>query len=132
MVKALLLSVLVFTSAHGAEAPNQFQISGDIAGLVEEGEAVLATSNDVLSGNIEIARAKISGGKFSLSGKFEEIERANVAIINAAGRGQGSVNIILEAAPIRVSHHGRLGGLRAEGGKYNRMLIAVWQQSEEY
>jgi thiol-disulfide isomerase/thioredoxin len=133
MLKALLLSLLLFTSAYGAEAPNLFRISGDVTGLIEEGEAVLATSNDVMGGKIEIASAKISGGKFSLSGKFDEIERANVAIVDAGGVGRGSVNIVLDAAPIRVSYHGKFAGLRAEGdGKYNQMLIASWRQSEEY
>ena len=56
-----------------------------------------------------------------------------MAIINADGKGRGSVNIVLEAAPIRVSYHGKYAGLRAEGdGKYHKMLIASWQQSEEY
>ena len=47
MLKTLLLSVLLFSPASGAEAATQFQISGNVADLIEEGEAVLATSNDV-------------------------------------------------------------------------------------
>lgn len=133
LLKSLLLSVLLFSSAFGAEAAMQYQISGNVADLVEEGEAVLATSNDILGGKIEVARTKISGGKFSFSGEFGEIEKANVAIATAEGKGRGLVNIVLESDPIRVSYRGKYGGLRAEGdGKYHKMLIATWQQSVEY
>ena len=131
--KTLLLSVILFRSVFDAEAAMDYRISGNVLALVEEGEAVLTTSNGVLGGKIEVARAKIDDGKFSLTGSFDEIERANVAIVNAEGRGQGSVNIILEPAPIRISYHGKYAGLRAEGeGKYTGMLITSWQESEEY
>lgn len=133
MLKTFLLSVLLYSSALGGETAMQFQISGNVAELIEEGEAVLATSNDVLSGKIEVARAKIRGGEFALSGEFDEIERANVAIVNPDGKGRGSVNVVLEPAPIRVSYQGKYSGLRAEGdGEYHKKLIASWQQSEEY
>lgn len=133
MLKALLLSVFFVSPALGAEAAMQFRIDGNVADLIKEGEAVLATSSNVLGGKIEVARAKISGGEFILRGDCDEIERANVAILNADGKGRGSVDVILEAAPIPVSYHGKYAGLRAEGdGKYHKMLIASWQQTVDY
>jgi len=131
--KLLLLSIVCFSPALDAGAAMQIEITGNVAELTDEGEAVLATSTDVMGGKTEIARAKINGGEFSLSGEFDEIERANVEIVNADGKGRGSVNVILEPAPIRISYQGKYTGFRAEGdGKYSQVLFAPWQQSEEY
>jgi len=133
MMKVILLLIVCFSPALDAGAAMQFQISGNVADLTEEGEAVVAVSSDVLGGKIEIARAKISGGKFSLRGEFDEIERANVEFINPVGRGQGSVNVILEPAPVRITYQGKYAGFRAEGdGKYSKVLFSPWQQSEEH
>lgn len=132
MLKRLFLTALVATFSAAVEAADTYQISGDIAGLIEEGEAVLATSSDVISGRIEIARAKIRSGKFDLAGEFDEVERATVTIVTARGEGRGSVSLVLEAAPTRVSYQRGREGLRIEGGKYNQRLITSWQQSEVY
>ncbi len=133
LVKPILLSVLFLSSAGNAAAAMEFRINGNVIGLVKEGEAVLTTSSEVLGDKIEVARAKIGDGLFSLRGKFDEIERANVAILNSEGQGRGSVDVVLEPASIEVSYHGKYAGLRAVGeGKYAKLLMSQWQQSEEY
>ncbi|WIO74800.1 TlpA disulfide reductase family protein [Porticoccaceae bacterium LTM1] len=132
MLKSLLLSLFFVTSAVGANVSNQYQISGNIAGLVEEGEVILTKPNNVVGGKIEITRGKVSGGAFFLSGEVGELTRANVQVLDVEGKSKGSVNIVLEPAQITISYHGRLAGMKAEGGKYNQMLITSWEQSDEY
>lgn len=132
MLKRSILIALFATFSAAVEAADTYQISGDVAGLVDEGEAVLATSSDVLSGRIEISRAKIRSGKFDLAGEFDEVERATVTIVTLRGEGRGSVSLVLEAAPTRVSYQPGREGLRIEGGEYNQRLITSWQQSEVY
>lgn len=132
MLRSLLLSLLFFATTVEANVSNQYQIRGHIAGLIEEGEVVLTRPNNVVGGKIEIARAKIVGGAFSLSGEVDELTRANVAVEDAEGKSKGSVNIILEPAQITISYHGRLAGMNVEGGEYNQMLITSWKQSGEY
>ena len=110
----------------------EYSISGNVAELLEEGEAVLSRGTAVLGGSEEIGRAEISGGKFRLQGEFDQGSAVRLAVMNADEESKGSVQFILEPVDITIVYAGEVAGLRARGGPYQQQVVSSWQDSEEY
>ena len=134
---ALMLSgVAGCDNSSDAEAPagstSQYSISGNLAELVEDGEAVLSRGTAVLGGSEEIGHAEIKGGQFELQGDFDQGGAVRLAIMSADEESKGSVQFILEPVDITIVHAGEVAGLRARGGPYQQQLVSSWQDSDEY
>ena len=115
-------------------AAAEYVIVGDLGDAVEAGEAVLSRSSPVLGSSTEIARTPIEQGRFRLTGEVssDSMGRVSLAAKDVEGNSRGSVQFILEPVEIRIGYAGRVAGLTAQGGPYNRRVVAPWRDSEEY
>ena len=116
----------------GAASAAEYSISGNVAELLEEGEAVLSRGTAVLGGSEEIGRAELSGGEFELTGEFDHGGTVRLSVMNADEESKGSVQFILEPVDITIVYAGEVAGLRARGGPYQQQVVSSWQDSEEY
>ena len=135
----LLLSLLGMAGCGNvdetAEDPDQaakYTVSGNVADLLEEGEAVLSRGTDVLGGSEEIARASLTDGRFTIAGEFDQGGAVRLGIVNAEEESKGSVQFILEPVEITIVYAGRVAGMRAQGGPYQQQVVSSWQDSAEY
>ena len=119
-------------TGDSAAAPRQYRIAGNVAELLEEGEAVLSRGTAVLGGSEEIGRAEVKGGQFELEGEFDQGGAVRLAIMNADQESRGSVRFILEPVDITIRYAGEVAGLRARGGPYHQQVVSGWEESEEY
>ena len=126
---AWIVAAFASVSAVGA----QYTIIGDLGDAVGEGEAILTRSTAVLGSSAEIARAPIIDGRFSLSGEVtDDMGRVSLSAKDMEGHSKGSVQFILEPGEIRIGYGSRVAGLTVAGGHYNRRVIDVWRNTEEY
>ena len=119
-------------SVEPQEATPEYTISGNVAELLEEGEAALTQGTDVFGGTEEIGRVALTNGEFSMSGKFSEGAVVRLVVYDSEEDSKGSVQFILEPGDIAIEYTGKVTGLRARGGTYNQQVIASWQDSEGY
>lgn len=119
-------------SAEAGDQAAQYTISGNLAELLDEGEAVLSRGTSVLGGSEEIGRAVLEDGYFELRGEFDHGGAVRLAIMNAEEEGKGSVQFILEPTEIRIVYVGAVAGMRAQGGPYQEQVVSSWEASEEY
>ena len=123
-----VLPVLAAASTFGAD----YTIVGDLGEVVKEGEVVLTRSTAVLGSSTEVARAKITDGRFQIVGEVVNMGRVSLSAKDAEGNSKGSTQFVLEPGEIRISHGGRIAGLIADGGHYTQRVVAVWRDTEEY
>ena len=133
LFKQIVVLLMLMTVGVLAQASESYRIFGDISGLLKTGEVILTKSTDVIGGTFEINRGKVVNGRFSLKGPLDEVDRANLSVIDATGeRKGGSAVFVLEAGDIEVTYHGKVAGLTASGGHYNQLVVASWEQSDDY
>ena len=114
------------------QAAPKYTITGNVAELLNEGEVSLTQGTAVLGGTEEIGRVALTNGEFLLSGEFSDGGAVRLVVYDAEENSKGSVQFILEPGGIAIEYTGKVTGLRARGGAYNRQVIASWQDSEEY
>ena len=117
---------------EGADTAPQYTISGNLADLLEDGDAVLSRGTAVLGGSEEIGRAEVDDGQFRLQGDFDQGGAVRLSIMNADEESKGSVRFILEPVDITIVYAGEVAGLRAQGGPYQQQVVSSWEDSEEY
>ena len=129
--RSLLAAVGLFAACLGNAAG--YTIVGEVGDVVDEGEAVLSRSTEVLGSSAEVARVPIVDGRFRFEGEVtDDMGRVSLNVRDAEDNSKGSSQFILEAGEIRITHAGRVAGFTAAGGPYNDKVVSVWWDSEEY
>ena len=129
--RSLLSAVGVLTAGLAVAA--DYMIVGDVGDVVEQGEAVLSRSTEVLGSSAEMARVPVVDGRFRMAGKVtNDMGRVSLNVRDADDNSKGSAQFILEPGEIRITHAGRVAGFTASGGPYNDRVVSVWWDTEEY
>ena len=120
-------------SAHLGVAAADYLIVGELGDGVTDGEVVLTRPAAVHGTSDELARAPISHGRFRVAGQVaDDIGVVTLTANDAAGSFKGAARFILEPGEIRIRYSGPVTGLLADGGPYNRRVVGVWQDADEY
>ena len=120
-------------STAGLALAADYTIVGDVGDVVEQGEAVLSRSTEVLGSSAEVARVPVVDGSFRLEGEVtNDMGRVSLNVRDADDNSKGSAQFILEPGEIRITHAGRVAGFTASGGPYNDKVVSVWWDTEEY
>ena len=135
---------------QGSAPSREYVISGDLPDVLTNGEAVLSRSSRTLGSSKDIASVPIVDGRFRLAGVVlpapqsggavqadaasagQDAGRVSLTLRDAEGNSKGGVQFILEPGEIRVEHAGPTAGFIANGGPYNRKVIASWRDTDPY
>ena len=156
------LLTLACDGTQSSAPSREYVVSGDLPNVLANGEAVLSRSSRTLASSEDIATAPIVDGRFRFAGVVlppaqggsvgtdvqqgaaqadaasagrqagQEMGRVSLTLRDADGNAKDGAQFILEPGEIRIVYAGPTAGLIANGGAYNRKVVASWRDADPY